>query len=623
MDPSAAERIGQNYQDWIDFFRKGAGGLDLGGMLRRLVPSPPPVTAPEAQAAAPQAAPEEPQAAAPPPAEPGEEPTTLERFKAQLTSTQTALAAAEALAANQDEPPDVRQRAAAAATTLRGQVTTILTQIAAEENRQRDEATGAKPPPTPTITQVAIPGQPGMTQPSVWDPKANDGKGALVPALGPDGKPLPPSGTPQEAKPKNGDKRTRSVEHKGVYGTVTDTYNNGTWSEDANSFKLAEGFLGTKAPTNKSIWTDQQGNAFAFDPETGKIQPLNGAAGKGYTVATLADGNSWLVNAQGQPEKIVVEASPLTQIADNKLLVIDRNTGRIISQADLLDPNQRDRANKLADLAVRQAELGIQTAEQALQPKFASAEAQLVQEAQRRQQMARTELNRLLGLQKEGQISPDQAEAQFGRWMEANVEGPLSPYRAAAENERREREQANLTRQTAEDVRVEGAERSRQELAFRAGEEARTAGRALAARTRAPEYIQGLGGFARSLGEGRTDFKFDPAAFDPANFKKALPNVDAMADQAVSRLLARVAAPTRRDVNVPLGEGLPTGPDLTALMNGVRYSGALTGAPQGEQPLPDQQAIDLRDLGRPGWARSVYPGGRTLDWEIPQIAPIS
>lgn len=595
-------------------------GIDPTAGQRPAAAPPPEFTESQQQpgqeaAPAPQAV--EPSAAAPPPAEPGKTPTTLDLFRGQLTATQAALAVAEELARDDNQPPDVRQRAQAATVTLRGQITSILSQIAAEENRLRDEATGAKPPPTPTITQVAIPGQPGMTQPSVWDPKANDGKGALVPALGPDGKPLPPQGTPQAPIPKNGDTRKVPVEHNGVSGTVTETYNNGQWSRVPNSFVLESGFLGQKAPTNKSIWTDQQGNAFAFDPESGKIQPLQGAAGKGYTVATLADGNSWLVNAQGTPEKIVVEAAPLTQIVDNKVVMVDRNTGRVISQADLLDPAQRAQAKKLTDLSIRQAELGIEQAEEALQPKFASAEAQLAQEAQRRQALARTELDRLLTLQKEGQISPDEAESQFSAWMRTHVEGPLAGYRRAAENERRELEQANLTRQRAEDARVEGLNRQREQLAYQAGEEGRRMGIELGQRTRAPEYIADLGGLAQSLGQGRTDFQFRPESFDPANFKKALPNIDQMADAAVNRLFARIGPATARDVNVPLGP--PVGADLTTMMDGIRYQGPLTGAPAGEQPLLGQGAIDLRDQGRPGWARSVYQGGRTLDWEIPPV----
>ena len=71
-------------------------------------------------------------------------------------------------------------------------------------------------------------------------------------------------------------------------------------------------------------------------------------------------------------------------------------------------------------------------------------------------------------------------------------------------------------------------------------------------RTRAPEFISDLGGLAQSLGQGRTDFQFSPASFDVANYRKAVPNLNELADAAVNRLLSRVQPATARDVNVPL-----------------------------------------------------------------------
>ena len=59
---------------------------------------------------------------------------------------------------------------------------------------------------------------------------------------------------------------------------------------------------------------------------------------------------------------------------------------------------------------------------------------------------------------------------------------------------------------------------------------------------------------------------------------------------------------------------LPTGPELRALMD-VAYQGPLSVAPQ--NMVPGQEAVDLGPSGQPGYARTVYPGGRTIDWRLP------
>ena len=244
-----------------------------------------------------------------------------------------------------------------------------------------------------------------------------------------------------------------------------------------------------------------------------------------------------------------------------------------------------------------------------------------MQEAQRRQKLARTELDRLLKLQEEGQISPEQAQTQFDRWMGINVEGPLAGYERAAQQERQEQEQADLTRTRAEEQRVEAYNQQRGQLAYAAGEAGRTQAIELGKRTRAPEYIADVGRVANSMATGQPFTGFSPGTFDVANYRKVVPNVQELADAAVERLLSRIGGPaTARDVNVPR-QPLPSGQDLMGLMDSVRYSGPMTGAPANEQPLEGQGAIDLESQGKPGMARSIYSNGRYVDWPIrPTVA---
>jgi hypothetical protein len=127
-----------------------------------------------------------------------------------------------------------------------------------------------------------------------------------------------------------------------------------------------------------------------------------------------------------------------------------------------------------------------------------------------------------------------------------------------------------------------------------------------------------LGGLAQSLGQGRTDFQFSPEAFDPANFKKALPNMDELADKAVQRLFSFVPEARARNVNVPLPE-MPSGDGLRGMMDQTRYTPPASVA-GGNQPVPGQDAIDLKDQGRPGWARTIYSNGNFSDWQIPETS---
>ena len=574
--------------DWLNrTSAAGAGALNRGGEAilpgstppgaPGYVPPPAPPAAPSGSGGSttelgrPPAAPDAaPAAAAAAPGAPATPPSTLEHFNKQRGDVENAIAAAEA-AISADPNSEAGVNASKALPALRTLLTTVTAQIAAEENRIRD------------------------------DEKAK---------------------AAEKDKAKNGDSRTTRTTWKDAQGrdytaVITETYNNGQWSYVPGSAKPDTGILGQPSGpgTSSSVITDGQGAYWAFDPYTKQITAINGPAAAAKTV-TDPDGSVYLQKPDGTKGQKLFESLPQTlQTTDGRLVGYDKRTGQQIFNLDTQTPEGRALADRLQKATVEAAEL-------ANQPKFGGAGAQYQAEASRRQDLARTELKRLTDLQKSGQISPDQAEAQFDRWMQLNVEGPLAGYKAAAEEERRKLEQENLTRTTAEQGRVDTLNRQREQLAHAAGEAGRQEAITLGQGTRATEYISDLGGLANRMAAGpiggpnaAAPFQFSAGAFDPANFRKVVPNVNELADAAVNRLLARVSPATARDVNVPL-PALPTGPDLTSLMNQVRYSGPLSAAPQSE--VPEIAAQDLGPSGQPGRARTVWSNGRYQDWDIPQ-----
>jgi hypothetical protein len=394
-----------------------------------------------------------------------------------------------------------------------------------------------------------------------------------------------------------------------VTGVRTEVYKGGAWSYVDGSARPASGWggqpQGTAQLTNQ-VLTDGRGAYWTYDQATGKVSPINGPAGAVKTINDPATNAVYLQNPDGSLGTRLFEGAPQVYTdPDGYVIGIDRRNGAELFRVDTKTKEGRDLADRLAQARLAQAE-------REAGPQFASAIAQYQSEVGRRQGLARTELGRLQDLQKSGQLSPDQAEAQFNAWMQTNVEGPLAGYRAAAEEERRKEEQANLTRQQAEETRVETLNRQRAQLGYEAGEAARQQGLEIGQKTRSPEFIQGLGQVANAMATGQKFAGFDPAAFDPKNFLAAQPNYDQLADQAMNRLFGLLPQATARNVNLPLPQ-LPTGESLKGLMDGVRYTGPLSGTPQNETPLPGQEAVDLGT----GLARTVFPGNRWVDWQIP------
>jgi hypothetical protein len=560
------ETLPPNIAAWIS---KGASLLP-GAAPPPATVAPPPAPATTAPEAAPQAV--EPTPAAPTaPAAPAEDPRGPKWARVREYETQRAAARAAIEAAEAEIRKDPNSTAAYNAQrdlpAMRSLEKSITDSITAEENRLRDEAQKEK--------------------------DKEEGR---------------------DAKPKNGDTRTIPWEEKlpngqTMRGVKTEKYTNGTWSYVEGSSRAEAGARpeGTAQITNQ-VLTDGRGAYWTYDQRTGEVKPINGPAA-GVKTVNGPDGSVYLQKPDGSLGERLFEGLPQTYTDDGIVVGVDRRTGQQVFRVDTKTPEGRALADRIARATA-------EAAERANEPKFASAVAQYQQEVTRRQGLARTELARLQDLQKSGQLSPDQAEAQFDRWMKTNVEGPLAGFRAAAEEERRKQEQENLTRQTAENARVEAANALRGRAGYEAGETAKAQALEVGLQTRSPEYIGQVGQFAQSLGQGKTNFVFDPSSLDPAKFKAVQPDYDAIANQAMQRLFGLYPEARAQNVNVGV-PNLPTGQDLLGLMDGVKYSGPLTGAPAGETPLPGQEAIDLKN----GKARTVYSNGRYVDWDINAPAP--
>lgn len=520
------------------------------------------------------AAPQEPPAAAPapeapaPPAPAGPEPDPklkrVREYEAQREQARKAIAAAEA-AIRTDPNSTEAFNAQRDLPSMRALEKSITDSITAEENRIRDEEAAAK------------------KEEREKKDKPTQGQTREVPF---------------EYKLPNG---------QTVTGIKTEKYENGVWTYVEGSSRREPGATpqGVAQITNQ-VLNDGKGAYWTYDQATGKATPINGPAAAIKTI-NGPDGGVYIQKPDGTLGERLFEGLPQTyNTPDGFLVGVDRRNGSQVFKVDTKTAEGRALADRLERATV-------EAAENANQPKFASAIAQYQQEVSRRQGLARTELARLQELQKGGQISPDQAEAQFDRWMETNVEGPLAGFRAAAEQERQRQEQENLTRQAAENTRVEAANRERGRLGYEAGERAQAQALEVGLQTRSPAYIAQMGNFAQSIGQGKTDFQFDPKALDIEGFRAVQPNYTQVADQAMQRLFGMIPEAKAQNVNVNL-PALPTGNDLLGMMDGVKYSGPLTGAPN-EQPQ-----IGAQDLGG-GRARTTYSNGRYLDWDIPQGPP--
>lgn len=310
---------------------------------------------------------------------------------------------------------------------------------------------------------------------------------------------------------------------------------------------------------------------------------------------------------------------PSVQTVNGRLVGVDPVTGQPTFNTDLMTPEERARSEATAQAALESARRGTLPT---------NAVAAYTQEAQRLQGEAQRELDRLKELQRQGALSAADADRQFQQYLSTQVTPQLAGLRTQAEEAQRVERQQVEERNRLEQIRADAANTARETLGYQAGETARGQIMTIAPQIRTPQFLQQLGQSvqnmsqraaartaeeANALPRGQT---FTADTFNPANFAGAIPNLDEAAKQATARALAGISPTAARLANLP-SVALPTGPALSALLSQVPYQGALLRAPQGVQPLEGQGALDIGG----GLARSVYPGGSWLDWQIPAYTP--
>lgn len=310
---------------------------------------------------------------------------------------------------------------------------------------------------------------------------------------------------------------------------------------------------------------------------------------------------------------------PGTQTINGRVVGIDPLTGKATFSTDLLTPEERARTDETAQAALETARRGTLPT---------NAVAAYTQEAQRLQGEAQRELDRLKELQRQGSLTASDADQQFQQYLSTRVTPQLAGLRTQAEEAQRAERQQVEERNRLEQIRADAANTAREQLGYQAGETARGQIMQIAPQIRTPQFLQQLGQSVQNMSQraaARTSEEanalprgqtFTADTFNPANFAGAIPNLDEAARQATARALSGISPTAARLANLP-SVALPTGPDLQALLAQVPYQGALLRAPAGVQPLPGQGAIDLGT----GQARSVYPGGGFLDWQIPAYGP--
>lgn len=305
---------------------------------------------------------------------------------------------------------------------------------------------------------------------------------------------------------------------------------------------------------------------------------------------------------------------PSVSTVGGRAVGVNPNTGEVIYRTDLMSPEERAQSEEATALDLEAKRRG-----QLPQNAYAA----YTQETSRLQETARQELARLQELQAQGAISAADAQKQFQSFFSSKVETPLAGLRAAAEEAQRAEQERIGQLQRAEDWQAFGYNQQRERLGLEAGNQARQQVMQIAPQVRTPQFLQQYGSMVANM-SNRAGAKSAEEAlampagqritadtFNPANFKGAIPDVEAYAKQATDRALASLSPAVAARVGGPMPQ-LPTGPDLPGLLSRVPYQGPLAKALPGLQPLPGQEAIDLGT----GMARSMYPGGSFLDWAI-------
>ncbi|HXI16588.1 MAG TPA: M23 family metallopeptidase [Chloroflexota bacterium] len=197
-------------------------------------------------------------------------------------------------------------------------------------------------------------------------------------------------------------------------------------------------------------------------------------------------------------------------------------------------------------------------------PLPADAGAAYEQERTRLLAQARSERDRLLGLQQSGTLSAEQAETQWNTYQQREYAAPLSGLRAQAEVARAAAQRAQDALQRTEDQRAEGINRQREQYGFEFGEKQRATVASLIPQVRSNAYQEK---FAQSI-NGFNNRNAAPVQFTAADFRPdpgQVPNTDALASDETARALAHISPAAAARIGQPIPE-MAAIPDLNAVL---------------------------------------------------------
>ena len=343
----------------------------------------------------------------------------------------------------------------------------------------------------------------------------------------------------------------------------------------------------------------------------------------------VPEGQEWILSRDPTTGAVTRERNPAYRAPISQ--IIQPGTGRTITTRDPTTGEIKTEPNPAWTPEMEEAqqlELGNLRRGQLPQNPLAA----YTQEAQRLQGEAQRELDRLRDLQRTGAITATDADTQFKQYLAARVTPQLAGLKTQAEEAQRlERTQVE-ERNRLEQVRADTANRAREQVGFQAGETARSQIMQIAPDVRTQGFLTQYGNMVGNMAAranaptAEAANRLAPAptitgdTFSIDKFAGAIPNLDEAARAATARALAGISPTAARLANMPT-VNMPTGPDLAGMLSQLPYQGALAKPPPGLQPLPGMEAVDQLPFGRPGWARTIYPGvnggqGGWMDWAI-------
>ena len=353
-------------------------------------------------------------------------------------------------------------------------------------------------------------------------------------------------------------------------------------------------------------------------------QPMQGLPGTPQTIT--ANDTVYPLDENGLPlvqRGIRLPPGEQTQVVDGYFVRLDPTTGQL-SRTDLYTPEQRARLEETSQVNLATARAGLERQQQLADP-MAEYQRQ-VGVMQQQATQYRDQLNdRIL----RGEVSVEDAEKQFNTYWGSQVEPRLQPYQTMAESSYRREQNEYQQRQAAEQARVDAVNRERQQLAFQAGEKARTDLMQLAPQARSPEFLNQLAQNVSRIGQplpggpgqhgGGMQFSPESLSLDAVN--RFAPNIGEVGQAAVARTLAAISPAAAQSIGAPP----PKPPGLPQFQNFL--SSAPFSIPNPSLPVPGRGALDLGNAGnaalagvpvQPGYAITQYQGGQwTPPWQIP------